>query len=350
MLFLSYALVNRANEQFLGLRREAMIGHTVHELFDKSYADFADARENQLLTSNDIISDEHELDTPGNGKRVVVLRRLLLRDALGNPQFIIGVNEDITERKRSADLVTHLARHDALTGLANRAVFVEKIEEASARLRRQGEAFFVMMLDLDRFKSVNDTLGHPAGDQLLKDVAKRLRALLRETDLLARLGGDEFAIVLPAGDGGGSAVTTVANRIIHAIGEPFDLEDSQVNVGVSIGIAAAPAHGDDPTDLVKKADIALYRSKSGGRNRHCFFDAEMLDDLEARNQLEQDLRAAIVDGKLELHYQPYVDAKTGAICGVEALARWSHPERGMIPPDQFIPLAERSGLIVPLGN
>jgi predicted signal transduction protein with EAL and GGDEF domain len=145
-------------------------------------------------------------------------------------------------------------------------------------------------------------------------------------------------------------MTAVANRIIHAIGEPFDLEGSQVNVGVSIGIVAAPAHGDDPTDLVKKADIALYRSKSGGRNRHCFFDAEMLDDLEARNQLEQDLRAAIVDGKLELHYQPYVDAKTGAICGVEALARWSHPERGMIPPDQFIPLAERSGLIVPLGN
>ena len=260
-----------------------------------------------------------------------------------------------TQEKQDADRasnikITHLARHDSLTGLINRAVFMEKIEEACAGLRLRDEAFNVLMLDLDRFKAVNDLLGHPAGDALLQEVTQRLRSALREADVLARLGGDEFAIIIKSETDQREFATELANRIIGAIAKPFGIDGNQLNVGVSVGIAAAPGDGADPVDLVKKADIALYQAKVGGRSRYCFFDAGMLSDLDARNRLERDLRAAISSKALELHYQPVVDAKTGMPCGVEALARWHHPELGMVAADKFIPLAEQTGLIMPLGE
>lgn len=260
-----------------------------------------------------------------------------------------------TQEKQEADWasnikITHLARHDSLTGLINRAVFMEKIEEACASLHLRDKTFNVLLLDLDRFKAVNDMLGHPAGDALLQEVTQRLRSALRETDVLARLGGDEFAIIITSETDQRGFATELANRIIGAIAEPFRIDGNQLNVGVSVGIAAAPDDGADPVDLVKKADIALYQAKAGGRSRYCFFDAEMLSELDARNRLEQDLRAAISSKELELHYQPIVDAKTGMPCGVEALARWHHPELGMVAADKFIPLAEQTGLIVPLGE
>ena len=243
-----------------------------------------------------------------------------------------------------------MAQHDLLTGLANRAQFNAKLEEGSKRVKRYGGAITVMMLDLDKFKAVNDTLGHPAGDKLLVEVAQRLKSSLRETDVLARLGGDEFAIIQEGGPSQHEGAIALALRIIAAITQPFDLDGHQANIGTSIGIALAPEHGVEPQDLLKRADLALYSVKDGGRNDFQIFQPEMLEAAQTQQTAECDLRAAIEREEFELHYQPVMDAKTRTLCGVEALIRWRHPTRGLIGPDHFLPLAESTGLIVPIGN
>jgi diguanylate cyclase (GGDEF)-like protein len=262
----------------------------------------------------------------------------------------VATHEDITERRRAEVEIAHLARHDTLTGVANRALFNEKLAEASKRHERYGDGFTVLMLDLDKFKAVNDTLGHPAGDQLLIEVARRLKAALRETDVLARLGGDEFAII---GDGGSDqhdGAIALALRIIGAIAQPFDLNGHAAQVGTSIGIALAPAHGFDPDELLQKADLALYDAKANGRNDFRLFRDDLAVAAGAQKSAENELRDAIAREEFELHYQPVIDAKTRRLCGAEALVRWRHPSKGLIGPDHFIPLAEATGLIVPLGN
>jgi diguanylate cyclase (GGDEF)-like protein len=262
----------------------------------------------------------------------------------------VATVEDITERRRAEAEIVHLARHDVLTGLANRAEFNAKLDEASKRLKRNGGAVTVMMLDLDKFKAVNDTLGHPAGDQLLVEVARRLKSSIRETDVLARLGGDEFAIIQEGGPNQHEGASALALRIINSIARPFDLNGHTASVGTSIGIVLAPEHGADPEELLKKADLALYDTKANGRNDFRFFRAEMLDVVHTQRSAESELRDAIAREEFELHYQPVVDAKTRQLCGVEALVRWRHPTKGLIAPDQFIPLAESTGLIAQLGE
>jgi diguanylate cyclase (GGDEF)-like protein len=256
--------------------------------------------------------------------------------------------EDTTERRQVEAKITHMAHHDALTELPNRVLFHDRLRDAFARSRRD-EPCAVLCLDLDHFKDVNDTLGHPVGDALLQAVTQRLRAEVRETDTVARLGGDEFAIVQSSIDQPLDA-TSLAARLIEAFRAPFEVAGHQVTIGTSVGIAVIPDDSEDADQIMRNADMALYRAKADGRGRYRFFEPGMDAIMQARRTLEIDLRKALVAGELQLFYQPLMNIKTGSIVGFEALARWFHPERGLLQPTDFIPFAEEIGLIVPLGN
>jgi diguanylate cyclase (GGDEF)-like protein/PAS domain S-box-containing protein len=260
----------------------------------------------------------------------------------------VTTHEDVTERHRNEAKVAFMARHDPLTGLQNRHCFLETLNKAIKQLRERGEAFVVLMLDLDRFKEVNDTLGHPAGDALLRLVAQRLRDALPDLAVLARLGGDEFAIIYPSGQR--HEAEFVAATIISALTAPYELNGNSLNVGTSIGIALAPDDTSEAAELMKFADLALYRAKSKGHNKFRFFRPEMGAELDARHQLERELKEAVSHSQFEVYYQTLVDVRTRKVCGAEALVRWRHPKRGMLEPDEFIPLAEETGLITPIGE
>ncbi len=259
----------------------------------------------------------------------------------------VAIHEDITERRQTELKIAHMAHHDALTDLPNRVRFREDMVAGLARVQR-GEAMAVLCMDLDHFKDVNDTLGHPVGDALLREVAERLKPCIRGHDSIARLGGDEFAIIQTGANQPESA-TALAARLIKEVARPFDVEGHQVVVGASVGIAMAPADDTDPDLLLKKADLALYRAKEDGRSTFRFFEPEMDARMQKRRALEIDLRQALPLGQFEVYYQPLVTIDGGQVSGFEALLRWHHPERGMVPPDQFIPLAEEIGLISSIG-
>jgi diguanylate cyclase (GGDEF)-like protein len=256
--------------------------------------------------------------------------------------------EDITARRHAEQQVVFMARHDALTQLPNRLVFLERIETAVAHASR-ATAAAVLYLDLDHFKSVNDTLGHPIGDLLLGMVAERLRTCIRQLDTVARFGGDEFAVI-QVGPERVEDVATLAQRIIDLLSRPYEVGGHHVVIGVSLGIAMACADGSDPDTLLKHADIALYRAKAEGRGVYRFFAPEMDARLQERRKLELELHAALANDEFELFYQPQVDLASDRICGFEALMRWNHPTRGLVDPCEFIWLTEEMGLIVPLGR
>jgi len=256
--------------------------------------------------------------------------------------------EDITERRRVEDRITHLAHYDALTDLPNRALFHEQLKRELARIA-PGEQLAVLYIDIDEFKSVNDTLGHLIGDELLKSVAVSLGRCVRDTDFVARLGGDEFAIV-QTGIRTADDVTGLVTRVLDTIREPYECLGHQVTTDASIGIALAPQHGADLDQILKNADLAMYAAKSAGRRTYRFFEPEMDARARARHILEMDLRQAISDGAFEVHYQPCISLQDNKITSCEALLRWRHSERGMIPPAEFIPIAEETGLINQLGE
>ncbi len=260
----------------------------------------------------------------------------------------LATYEDITERRQAEAQVVHMAQHDALTGLPNRVLFRQRLEEAIARSRRD-ETFAVLCLDLDRFKAVNDTLGHPVGDLLLRAVTERLRLHTRETDTVARLGGDEFAII-QAGVDQPTDATVLSKRLVEALSAPYKIDGHSISIGSSIGITIIPDDGADADTLLKHADLALYRAKTDGRGTWRFFEPEMDARMQARRAMELDLREALEVGQFELFYQPIMDLASRTVCGFEALIRWRHPVRGLVPPDAFIPLAEEIGLIMPIGE
>jgi len=260
----------------------------------------------------------------------------------------LATHEDITERQRTEERIVHMARHDALTDLPNRVLLRERLEHELKRVKR-GEMLAVLCLDLDRFKSVNDTLGHPVGDELLKVVADRLRGCTREPDTIARLGGDEFAIIMTAIQQPTDAAA-LARRIRESIVKPFHLDGHQIVVDISIGISVAPLDATTPDQLLKNADMALYGAKGDGRGVYRFFEPEMDARMKARRDLEMDLRNALMNSEFELYYQPLVNLETNEITSFEALLRWHHPQRGTISPAEFIPIAEETGLIIPVGE
>ncbi|WP_394153353.1 EAL domain-containing protein [Loktanella salsilacus] len=260
-----------------------------------------------------------------------------------------GTARDITSEVEAQNIAEHLALHDALTGLPNRIFMAERLDQNLAKIQRHGGAVSVICLDLDHFKEVNDTLGHAAGDALLKCVTKRLESTLRVTDTLARLGGDEFVIVQSdAIQPGGAEV--LCRRILQVISEPFEVEGQSLYIGASLGVSLAPIDSLDPEQLLKNADVAMYRAKKDGRNNFRFFEAGMDAELQERKAMERDLRLAIQKNELEMYYQPLIGTQGQQIQGVEALVRWNRPGFGMVPPGDFIPLAEESGLIIPLGE
>ncbi len=262
----------------------------------------------------------------------------------------VAIHQDVTAQKQAETRIAYLARHDVLTDLSNRAVLRERMEEDLARLRRGGKAITLFMLDLDLFKGVNDSLGHPVGDELLKAVARRLLTCLRGTDTVARLGGDEFAVMATAEGDQREEATATADRLLEALSAPYSFDGHRLDISTSIGIALAPEHGTDVDQLIKSADLALYKAKVGGRNTYRLFETAMGADADARRTLEIDLRNALVRDEFELHYHPIVDMRTNEVTDVEALIRWHHPERGPIAPADFIPLAEESGLINSIGE
>jgi diguanylate cyclase (GGDEF)-like protein/PAS domain S-box-containing protein len=261
---------------------------------------------------------------------------------------VVAAIKDVTERNRLEATLRHQAFHDVLTGLANRALLADRVEHAIHRHRRSRTSAALLVIDLDRFKDVNDSLGHNAGDELLVGVARRLRAVLRAADTPARIGGDEFAVLLEDLDSVEEAVQ-VAKRVIDTIAEPFRLLGREVFVHASVGISVVDVHGDSADELLRNADAAMYRAKAKG-NCHRVFEIEMHESAVARLELESDLRHALAERQFVLHYQPIVSLETERVVAVEALVRWQHPLRGLIPPADFIPLAEENGLIVELGR
>jgi diguanylate cyclase (GGDEF)-like protein/PAS domain S-box-containing protein len=251
--------------------------------------------------------------------------------------------------KRAAAEARHLSLHDPLTGLPNRVLLLDRLGQVMAHARREGSAAATMLLDLDGFKDVNDTLGHPAGDRLLQSIAGRIASVIRGSDTLARLGGDEFALVQPGVHQAADAVT-LADKVLGAFAAPFELDGQKTHMAASLGIALFPRDGQDPDTLLKNADLALYRAKAEGRGRFRLFEPAMDETAQARRRLERELRQGLERDELVLHYQPQLKLATGRFTGVEALVRWNHPERGLVLPGEFIPLAESTGLIRQLGD
>ena len=293
---------------------------------------------------------EHRVQTSSGEWRWIETRgQVVQRDAEGRAVRISGTNADITERKVADDRILHLATHDPLTDLPNRFLFDDRLSQAIARAQREKTRLAVLFIDLDRFKTVNDSLGHPVGDALLREVAKRLNSILRDGDTLARPGGDEFILLIPSFSAT-SGRMIVAERILNVLAQPFEIEGNELHVTCSIGVAIYPNDGADAAELLKNADSAMYKAKDEGRNNIQFFTSSMTEHARTRLSLETRLRRALASDELMVYYQPQVDIASGRVVGAEALARWHDPEQGWISPAQFIPIAEDSGLIQPLGD
>jgi len=329
-------ICNRRYLEMYGLPKEAAeSGRTLRELLDHRAKVGTFSGDSDGKTFNNTI-------TLNDGRVISIVSKPIVDGGW------LAMHEDITERQHADEKIAHMARHDALTDLPNRVMLRERLQHELKRVKR-GECLAVLCLDLDQFKSVNDTLGHPIGDELLKLVADRLRGCIRGPDTIARLGGDEFAIIMTQMSDPTDAAM-LSRRIRESIVKPYQVDGHQIVTDISIGISTAPIDGMETDVLLKNSDMALYGAKADGRGTYRFFEADMNTRMKARRELEMDLRKALQNKEFELFYQPLVTLQTNEISAFEALLRWNHPTRGMVSPAEFIPIAEETGLIIPLGE
>jgi diguanylate cyclase (GGDEF)-like protein/PAS domain S-box-containing protein len=341
-----YVLVNRAAEEFFGMSREEMIGKNAHDLFPQKDADYITACDEESVRSGrHLFLEEHPVHTPRKGVRLMTSKRITIAGDDGQPQYLLGFLEDVTERRRAEAQIAHLAHHDPLTTLPNRAAFNECLAFTIERTATAGGSFALLFLDLDRFKEVNDVFGHSVGDALLSAVAGRLQTAA-EGAFLGRLGGDEFIVIVDGPQPG--TAEALAERLLGST-EGLVVKGHPLSIGLTIGVAVFPNDGTDAATLLANADAALYRAKAEARGSIRFFEPDMDKRLRDRRALQQELRFAIDRGELAVHYQPQARIDRDVI-GFEALARWQHPRHGAVPPAAFIPLAEESGLILPVGE
>jgi diguanylate cyclase (GGDEF)-like protein/PAS domain S-box-containing protein len=342
--------ISRPVAKRLGTKPENLVGRPITDLFDLSH----DNREGERTIAFHLSARSafHELAVKATGnqeERWWSITGRPIFDSFQNFCGFRGSGTDLTEKKRSQEHASRLAHFDSLTGLANRHQMSQTLEKILSTPNQAHRECTVFLLDLDRFKHVNDTLGHPAGDALLKQVAQRLEVAVGEMGRVGRLGGDEFKVIIP-GRVPRERLALLANEIIRSLSQPYSIEGQRVIIGASVGIAISPAHGETSEDVIRNADLALYAAKDGGRGRYHFYSSDLHSAAEERAQMEQDLRDALSDGSLELHYQPVVHTATERIAGFEALMRWNHPRQGYVSPDKFIPIAEDTGLIQPIGE
>lgn len=335
---------NPAAEQIFGWSEQEVLGRLV-PIVPQDKTDEFHANIKAVLQGKGFINVELRRQRKDGVLIDVSISTALLRNRKGEADGIMGILADITERKKADAVINHMAYYDTLTGLPNRTLLRERLQQAILAASYENKAVALLLIDLDRFREINDTLGHHRGDAVLQQIGPRLSSALRDSDSIARLGGDEFAVVLPLAQAGDA--TRVACKIIEALEKPFVIEEVPVAIEASIGIAVAPEHGGNPDSLIQRADIAMYVAKEN-RTGYTLYSPEIDQHSPRRLALLGELRDAIDNDQLFLHYQPKVHLKTGRITGVEALVRWQHPQYGVVPPDQFIVIAERSGLIQPL--
>ena len=333
-------LTGYTNEEFLTLNLGQVIATDYHLLAAEAL---------KRVFNGDSAPYELEIRAKDGRRIPLEITARIILGKRGEPKTVQAIGRDITERKQAEETIRRLAYHDALTGLPNRALFEDRLLVALAQARRQGEMLAVLFLDLDSFKVVNDTLGHGAGDKLLQAVAHDLATLVREGDTVARVGGDEFTVLL-AGIEAPEDATDIAQRILECLRQPRVINGTEFRTTGSIGVTMYPADGDEGETLLRNADTAMYRAKERGRDNYQLYTASMNARMMERIAVEQDLRHALVRDELTLFYQPIVAVETGVITGAEALLRWRHPQRGIVPPDEFIPLAEETGLILEIGE
>jgi diguanylate cyclase (GGDEF)-like protein/PAS domain S-box-containing protein len=339
---------NRGAEELYGWPKADVLGRTPQAILQTRFplplADINAELVGSRRWEGELIHTRHD------GSTVVVSSRWALQvDAHGNPRTVLGINSDITSRKHAEAALEHQALHDALTGLPNRSLFRDRLEHALAQAGRREQLVAVLFLDLDNFKVINDSLGHQTGDELLVEVAQRLRTCVRGGDTVARLGGDEFTVLLEEIDDETQA-NLVAERIGETLRTPVRLGDRDVFISASIGVALSTAQRIEPEGLLRNADIAMYRSKAAGKARHSIYDSGMKKFAMERLELETDLRHALALGQFRIQYQPILQLASGKVAEVEALLRWERPGHGLMAPMTFIPIAEETGLIVPIGR
>ncbi len=346
--------IDRVSDRFADVSR-----HTHENLVGKDFRDLLRALSAENVAT--ILEIEHDIEDRaifhdlvikvdhGGSERWWRLTGKPSFDDAGAYSGYIGTASDITAERLAERKINFLVHYDALTGLLNRSKFTDHLKQAVARLERYGTPFSILYLDLDQFKSINDSRGHLAGDKLLAEVGKRIAGVLGEAGLAARLGGDEFAMIVND-NGSAEQIAALAERLVASICEPFRIEEDLLSIGASIGIAMAPINGTRPDQILRNADLALYRAKADGRATYRFFESHMDSTMRERRMLEMELREAIKNGEFVLYYQPLVSAEDHKPNGFEALMRWNHPIRGIVPPAEFIPIAEQSGLIQQIGD